>query len=458
MNWWRKNNRVNRLSFALLAGLTPCMAASLTLQQAVDQSVEKYPALRVSLEQVSAAAAGVKLARTAFLPKADFLAQINRATHNNVFGMMLPQATIAPISGPVLNNSFSNVWGTALGVLVSWEPFDFGLRKANVNAADVARKRVEAGVERTKLEVATAAADAFLTILAAEQTVRSANASVERGKALNTVVSALVKAQLRPGADAERTRAEIALAETQVIQAEQAVAMAKAALAQLLNVPPSELTAEPGKLLTQPNAADLAGKPEDHPAAREQKVAIDEVKAREAALDKLWYPKFLLQGSTYGRGTGAFPNGTTGGAASGLGPNIGNWGLGFTVTFPILEQPSIKARQEIEVHKERTEAARYDQIVRDLDGRLNRARAMLDGAQRAARQAPIQLDAARAVEQQASARYKAGLATIVEVAEAQRLLAQAEVDNSLAHLGVWRSMLAIAAAKGDLREFLERAR
>ena len=459
MKWWKESRRLRLHWFALaLIGWSPCLAASFTIQQAVDQSVEKYPALRVSLEQISAAAAGVKLARTAFLPKADFLSQVNRATHNNVFGMMMPQSVIPPISGPVLNNSFSNVWGTAVGVLVQWEPFDFGLRKANVESADVARRRAELSANRTKLEVATAAADAFLTILAAEQTVVSAKATVTRGQSLINVVGALVKAELRPGADAERTRAETALAETQVIQAEQAVAMAKAALAQLLNVAPSEITAEAGKFLALPAVAELDGKVENHPAALEQKGAIDEVKAREAALDKMWYPKFLLQGSTYGRGTGAFPNGTTGGAASGLGPNIGNWGLGFTMTFPLAELPSIRARQEIEVHKERSEAARYDQIVRDLNGRLERAKAMLEGAQRAAKQAPIQLEAARAVEQQATARYKAGLASIVEVAEAQRLLSQAEVDNSLAHLSVWRALLAIAAAKGDVNEFLERAR
>ena len=28
-----------------------------------------------------------------------------------------------------------SVWGSAAGLLVSWEPFDFGLRKANVLAA-----------------------------------------------------------------------------------------------------------------------------------------------------------------------------------------------------------------------------------------------------------------------------------------------------------------------------------
>ncbi|MBL8228980.1 MAG: TolC family protein [Bryobacterales bacterium] len=434
-------------------------AAPLTIQQAVDQSVEKYPAVRVSLEQVSAAAAGVQLARTSFLPKADFLSQVNRATRNNVFGMLLPQSTIAPISGPPLaTNSVTNVWGTAVGFLVSWEPFDFGLRKANVTVADVARKRAEANVARTKLEVATAAADAFLTILAAQQMVLSAQASIARGKALETAVGALVKAELKPGADAERTRAEIALAETQLIQAEQAVAISRAALAQLLGVAPGEVEATAGKLLSAPPVVELAGSVSEHPAAREQNVAVEEIKARQTALDRTWYPKFAVQGTTYARGTGAFPDGTTGGAASGLGPNIHNWGLGFTMTFPLLEQPALKAKRDIEVHKERSEAARLDQVLRELNGRLEKSKAMLDGARRAARQAPIQLQAARAVEQQATARYKAGLATIVEVADAQRVLAQAEIDESLANLNIWRAMLAVAASRGDLDEFLQRAR
>ena len=71
-----------------------------------------------------------------------------------------------------------------------------------------------------------------------------------------------------------------------------------------------------------------------------------------------------------------------------------------------------------------------------------------------AQNTPIQLAAAVASVEQATARYKAGLATIVEVAEAQRLLAQAETDDGLAKLGIWRARLALAAAQGDLGPFL----
>ena len=63
--------------------------------------------------------------------------------------------------------------------------------------------------------------------------------------------------------------------------------------------------------------------------------------------------------------------------------------------------------------------------------------------------------AAQAAAKQAAARYDAGLGNIDAVAEAQRLVAQAEIDEALARLGVWRGLLAVAAAAGDIQPFLE---
>jgi len=47
------------------------------------------------------------------------------------------------------------------------------------------------------------------------------------------------------------------------------------------------------------------------------------------------------------------------------------------------------------------------------------------------------------------------LATIVEVAEAQGLLVQADIDDSLARLAVWHNLASIAAAEGSLEPFLQ---
>src|SRR5262249_1030501 len=132
-------------------------------------------------------------------------------------------------------------------------PFDFGLRQANVDAAKSVREQLNAQVNVTKLQVATAAADAFLTILAAQETVTAAKAAVDRATVLNHAVEVLVRNNLRPGADASRTRAELALAQTQLIQAEQAVDVGRASLGQLLGVVPQTITIQSGPLLQLPS-------------------------------------------------------------------------------------------------------------------------------------------------------------------------------------------------------------
>ncbi len=93
-----------------------------------------------------------------------------------------------------------------------------------------------------------------------------------------------------------------------------------------------------------------------------------------------------------------------------------------------------------------------------LTADAQRAKVAYDSAVLISQNTPVELEAARLGERQASARYQSALAPIVEVAEAQRLLLQAETDDNLARLTVWRAMLGEALAQGDLQSFLEIAR
>ena len=201
-------------TLAALPGQQTAPRTALTLSQAVEDALKSYPSIRVSQEQINAAAAGIQLARTAYLPRVDMLAQANRATRNNVFWMLLPQGVIPSISGPVLGtNNLGSAWGSAVGTLLTWEPFDFGLRQAGVAAATATRTQQEATLKRTQFEVMVAAADAYVTLVAAQETVRAAQAGVDRGEVILRTISALVNAQLRPGADASRAQAELSAAE-----------------------------------------------------------------------------------------------------------------------------------------------------------------------------------------------------------------------------------------------------
>jgi outer membrane protein TolC len=101
------------------------------------------------------------------------------------------------------------------------------------------------------------------------------------------------------------------------------------------------------------------------------------------------------------------------------------------------------------------EHARYNQSVSDINAALERAQATLAGARQLAANTPIELSASQASEQQQQARYRAALATVVDVAAAEGVLAQAEGDDAIARLGVWRAELGVAVAQGDLQPFLQ---
>ena len=72
-----------------------------------------------------------------------------------------------------------------------------------------------------------------------------------------------------------------------------------------------------------------------------------------------------------------------------------------------------------------------------------------------AQETPTELTAAQQTETQSRVRYESGLTTIVEVAEAENLLAQAEMDDAIARLSVWRGLFSVAYAQGDLQSFLQ---
>jgi outer membrane protein TolC len=410
----------------------------------------------VTQAQIDEAAARLRLARTAYLPRVDAIAQLNRATRNNVFGLLIPQG-LPSVSGPPLEqNSTSNVWGSSVGFLIAWEPFDFGLRQANVNVARAAQRHAAASLVRTRHDLAALVADSFLTVLAAEQTLAQAEASVRRAEVFERSVEALVNAKLRPGADLSRARAESAAARNQRIHARQAIDAAKALLAGFLHADPTTLTLLPERLAAAPPQAlpstlELSA----HPAAHQQDAAIDEATARTQAAQKAWAPRFQLLASVYARGTGARSTGETLGGLNGIGPNIHNWAVGVGVTFPLAERSALHAERDLQAARLRAETARRQQLLADLSAQWNAALAALAAARDIAANMPDLLKAARATERQVLARYRAGLGTTLEVADAQRQLAQSEVDSAVARLGVWRALLGVARAQGDIDSFLK---
>src|SRR5262245_32230699 len=353
---------------SLLSAQTTNQPPPLRLDQAVELALANYPAIKTAQAQVAAAKANIDIARIAYLPRLDLLYQENRATRNNIFGAVLPQSIIPSISGPVLpSTSWESTFGSAGGTLFSWEPFDIGARKAQVNVARAITNQANANVSVTELDVATSAADTFVALAANEQAVRAAEANVLRAQTFADSVHALVNNQLRAGSEAARADAELSVAKTQLIRAQQLTEVGRAALAEALGLPGVSVLIVSDPLLELPSDTSAPLPNFDfHPLALAQKSAIDVVKAREHVLARSYVPRFNLQGSVSGRGTGALTNGSFEGGLHGLWPTTPNYGVGMTVTFPAFDIFSLRARRRVEAGNEAVETSKSQQTNDNL--------------------------------------------------------------------------------------------
>jgi outer membrane protein len=433
----------------------------LTLDQAIQYAAEHYPMVRVALEQVNASAAGVDVARSAYLPRLDSLWQSNRATANNIFGQVLPQGVIPAMSGPVLpSTSSQSVWGSATGALFSWEPFDFGLRDATVVSAQAVLTQARAGETLTRLDVQNAVATAFLRVMAAQRAVAAAQADFERRNVLLQSIQVLVTNQLRPGADQSRADAERAAAQTRLIQAQQTLTIAQATLTRVLGITTGGVMVTGDALLARLPPADVpTTNASTHPLARARQASVDQARALEEVLARTDLPRVFVQSSVFARGGGADPAGVFDGGVNGLGLDRANWAAGVQVLFPnVFDFSSLRARKAAAAATSRASTALYDEALLTITNEQQTAAALLQTTRAIAANTPVQLAAAQQSESQARARYDAGLASLIEVADAQSLLAQAEVQDQLARVDVWRALLAAAVAQGDLTSFVNLVR
>jgi outer membrane protein TolC len=140
-----------------------------------------------------------------------------------------------------------------------------------------------------------------------------------------------------------------------------------------------------------------------------------------------------------------------------MAPNIGDYAVGLNITFAFMEFASIHAREASQAATVSAAQAHEQLASRELQEQFAQAEAVLRASRSVAENTPIALSSAQTSFAQANARYKAGLSPIDDLAQAQRLLVQAQIDDSIARLNVWRAFLHLQAVRGDLEPFLQAA-
>lgn len=433
-----------------------------TLTEAVDTAGRNFPTARYARAKIRQTERGITLARTAYLPSLDLLVQELRGTKNNITGLIFPQvADVIPMqTGQTSHSSsFKSIWANNQGVNLSWLAWDFGLRRANVMLSQSERNQARAALDLTDLDIAAAAAENYLMTVGNHEVIRAQQATVKRMEAWQLVVHTLVDKGLRPGVDSARADADVSFARIALIEAERDTELSRADLAESLGLAGRFINVDRRPWVRRPTSQYVATNtvdPGQHPLAMFRSRQVKTEASKVHVIQRTWFPHVYLHSAIWGRGSGDREDPRV--RADGIIPQTGNWVVGMSVNFPLLNFYEVRAKKQMAMAAEQAERANYDLAIQMLLQKDVRARVLLDSARRIADETPKLVEAARENEVKALARYKFGLTDIVEVAEAERILARAEVEEALAEVRVWRAILAVAYAQGDLRPFLMLAR
>jgi len=417
-----------------------------------------YPSVLEARAAAAQAEAAVQATAISNGPVVGVAGQFDRATDNATLGLSFA-SPLPSISGTVPASDYrlgASTFTSATGAYFAWEVADFGRRSDELHFTQSLARAAGERTELTRLQVGAHAADLFLSLLAAQERERVAGADVARWQTMAHIIHTLVEQQLRPGADGSRVDAELAAARIRQAEAERDRAGLQAALVEATGsgAPAPELVAPPPAPRSEPAAAGTVV----HPEIAAQQATIAASRFHISAVEKGALPRTFVQASFYGRGSGVLAAGKFGTGWSGLGPDTaGNWAVGAGFDFSFTRMRVVRAQTAAARADLAQQQARLVRISGALTASQAQAEADLRAAETIADQAPIELTAARAGESQARVRYQAGLSGVVDLANAEQLLAQAEADAALAGLKLWRSRLEMAFARGDLTPWLDEA-
>jgi outer membrane protein len=435
---------------------------AVTIREAVNIALRNYPEIARKQYKLAAAQANVRLAKTQYLPNLNMDVQVSAVTPNRIASVVMNNVsgfdTVPVDAGPAVRTQTLRPEANNLqGLNLNWLLIDGGLRKANDRFAYADARVARADITLTKLDVAFDAADKYLDAVAEKQIIRSATAALEHMESAQLRARTLVAEGLRPGVEAAEWEFEVARAKIGLIKSERDTQLALVDLAEKCGVAASDIDVISETLTRRPNKVRVFESPFDlraHPLAVEKNAEVLRWRAKRDVLDKAYRPHVWLNASAWGRGSGSNTN-PIHAVSGGILPQVFNYMVGASFSFPFLEYFPLKAQKDMARSNENAARADYELAMQILEQKDARARILLSQTKRIADETPRLVEAARVREIKVLKQYSTGLANFVDLADAEKSLAAAEVEDAVAQVDVWRSILQLAYVQGDLQPFMQ---
>lgn len=461
-----------RLTFALVAlsfGATTARAETshqeregvalraMSLEGALEHARANHARIAAARLRFAAARGEVDVADAQWLPRIGAFAQVVGGTSNNSTATQIAATTvdIPRVGGTPIGDSpsFRPYPTTMVALGARQQLFDFGRIAAENAAASLLSAVERSRAVGTTLEVGFGVEQAYYAVLAAHAVEAASQGAFVRAVAHRDYAQANVKSGMRPPIELTRAEADVARYEAAFTRAGGAIHVARAVFAAAVAVDDIELEAA-GNLAhgiePLPPLADALRHAELSPLVVEARARSRAQRGETERISAQARPTLYATGSVNGRAGGSPPNAGAVPAGDGWVPLVPNYDVGVVLSWPMFE-PTWNRRADVSRERERASEAETSALLRDQ-------RAAISGAWHEAEVAELMLtalergaEAARANYEQAEQRFKVGVGTSTELADAEALRTEADIQLAVGHFQKARARVAFTRSTAEIR-------
>jgi TolC family type I secretion outer membrane protein len=409
--------------------LSQTAAVPLSLDDCLRIANESHPMLAAAAASVTAADEAVGEARVPFWPQVDLSTGYHRWQKHAFLpsGLSIPGRTIPDIIGPL------NDWTG--GLYSQMMLFDFGERRAGLDAARARWKGAQADADATRSDIRLSVQSAFYSLAAAQDLFAVTERNLQRTESHLAIAQARHDAGAVPMADVLRVQAEVASAQLQLIGARSRVRTSTGQLNTTMGRP-----AETPLVLESPAAGAAPTAVIDMDAA--VRLAIANRPELRAEQQRVEAARSGVDGARAARAPKLRADGSYGVNDTAFLPETKEWQVGLSIDLPVFDAGSRAHRLAGSKADLAREQAVYENRVLQVRQEVWAAASELDRARDSIAANETNVRASDESLRVVRERYQSGSALITDLLDTQTALAGAEASLAEAR---WSFLTARAA-------------
>lgn len=390
---------------------------TLTISRAVDLAVERNERAAIAESTVAIAEARLGRSRSIFLPQLS-------------------------VVGSFRNDTEADTKRTLSSTALLTQPLFDARAFPLLRQARLERNAARLSADESKRLLGFDAADAFLVAIGLEEVLRAAEHRRDFARTSLEDTSARFEAGLVSSNDVTRAELELATAVRGVAQSAGDVQNARIQLANLMNADAAAPLAVPTELLEAASTAPAI----DETQIREAQTRRNDIAAGRLRLEALrafseepskrFIPNLLLSAQSRNINDGPISNRNNDAL------------IGVTLNWSVFDAGLRRAEEAERVAQTRGAELLLGASLRDVERDIRSAGVFLTTEQAALREAAAALRAARKNAEETNELYRQGLASALELADANQRLFEAEVASATARFRMAQAYLALREARG----------